>query len=92
MPSVLVIRLGPEGGHLEGMPAFPDNHDAELAPDGQGAGEQFFDPLGPRPRRDVVVLRFLAQQKITHATAHPERRVPGLLQAPDNLEGGGTGR
>ena len=86
--AVLVIGLGAEGGDLELLPAFDDDHHAEFSSDGDGLLEKFLDLFRPRVRGDVKILRLASEQKIAHTTADPKGGKAGGLQAPDNFQGG----
>ena len=46
--------------------------------------EQLLDLFRARVRGEVVILRFPSEQKISHATANPERGEAGLLQTADD--------
>ena len=81
VPAILVIRLGPEGGHLELVAAFDHHHHPELAPDGNRAFEEVLDLFRQGGGDDVVIARLAAQQEIAHAAADPEGREPGALAA-----------
>ncbi len=86
-PAILVIRLGTKGGDLKLFVAREHDDDAEFAPDRNGLGKERFDFFGPSRGGDVVIARFAAQQKIAHATADPERGVPGTLERADEVGG-----
>ena len=88
VPAILVIRLGAEGGDLELLAAFDDDHYPELASDRDRALEEAFDLCRQGGGGDVVIPRLAAQQEIAHAAAHPEGREPGALQPADDGERG----
>src|SRR5437867_13151245 len=80
-PAILVIGLSAESSDLELMAVFEDNYHAKFFADRNRARKKIFDLLGERGRHDVVVIRLAAQEEITHATADPESRETGLLEA-----------
>ena len=77
MTAILVIGLGTEGGHLELLAVFNDDHHAEFATDGDRSLENRLDLLREGGGDDVVVARFATQQNVAHAATHPERREAG---------------
>src|ERR1700683_1060419 len=83
--TILIIHLGAEGGDLELMSAFDDDHHAEFSSDGDGAFEKFLDLFRLRVRGDVEIIRLASEQKIAHAAADPERGETRALQIGNNF-------
>ena len=91
-PAILVIRLGSKGGNLELAAAFDDNHYPELTPDRNSPLEKVLDLRRQSGGGDIIIIRFAAQQRVTHAAAHPERRESAALEPADNGERSASGR
>ena len=80
-PSVSVISLRPEGGHLIFVAVFQHHDHPELFAHRDGFTEQPLDVVRLGIGGDVVVLWRLAKLGIAHAAAHPKRLKARLGQA-----------
>ena len=80
-PSIGIIGLGAEGGHLIFVPVLQHHHHPKLFAHRDGFAEQPLDVVRLGIGGDVIVLRRLAKLGIAHAAAHPERLIPRLGQA-----------
>ncbi len=80
-PTVGVVALSAEGGHLIFVAGLEHHDHAVLFANRDGFAEQLLDLIRRGVGGDVVVGRRLAKPVVTHAPTHPIRLKPGPGEA-----------